>query len=86
MESTDLRELLTVRPLSEWHEGHGAVLWWRYPIDEPPYVGGPNDLGYPIEIHTVPEEPKRFTVYGWPGYHTHWSPIPKVFTPKSAAT
>lgn len=27
--------------LDDWHEGIGCVLWWRFPIDEPPYVGSP---------------------------------------------
>ena len=49
----------TARPLSEYHEDFGAVLWWQFPVNEPPYVGSPlcND---------------------WPGYHTHWTPLPPV--------
>lgn len=66
------------RPLSEWHEDDGAVLWWKFPIEEPPYVGTPLDLGYPIEIHLHGQEPTRICVYGWPGYHTHWTPLPDV--------
>ena len=50
------------RPLEEWHEDYGDVLWWKFPIEEPPYVGSPLDCdwsGYhthwtPIE---VPEPP-----------------------------
>lgn len=45
------------RPLEEWGEDYGDVLWWKFPIEEPPYVGSPLD--------------ER-----WPGYHTHWTPIP----------
>jgi hypothetical protein len=45
------------RPLAEWHEDLGPMLWWFFPIEEPPYVGGPLDTD-------------------WPGYHTHWTPIP----------
>lgn len=44
-------------PLERWHEDMGPALWWKFPIDEPPYVGTPIDSD-------------------WPGYHTHWSPIP----------
>lgn len=45
------------RPLDEWHEDMGDVLWCRFPIDEPPWAGSPNDSD-------------------WPGYHTHWTPLP----------
>lgn len=45
------------RPLEEWGEDYGDVLWWALPIEEPPYVGSPLDEK-------------------WPGYHTHWTPIP----------
>ena len=38
---------LLARPLCEWHEDNGAVLWWRFPIDEPPYSGSPLDDGWP---------------------------------------
>lgn len=52
------------RPLEEWHEDCGDVLWWKFPIEEPPYVGSPLDEkwnGYythwtPI---VVPEPPKE---------------------------
>ena len=30
-------------PASEWHEDLGPVLWWTFPIEEPPYVGTPLD-------------------------------------------
>lgn len=35
-----------LRPFREWHEDHGDVLWWRFPIVEAPYVGSPLDLGF----------------------------------------
>jgi hypothetical protein len=28
-------------PAAEWHEDDGEVLWWRFPIEEAPYVGSP---------------------------------------------
>ncbi len=34
-------ELRRLRPLDEWHEDYGSVLWWKLPIEEPPYVGDP---------------------------------------------
>ncbi len=67
------------RPLSEWNEETGDVLWWRFPIDEPPYCGSPQDVGRTAEIafrqHGEPESVRRFQVGGWPGYHTHWTPF-----------
>lgn len=35
------------RPLSEYHEDMGCALWFKYPIDEPPYVGDPNCCNWP---------------------------------------
>ena len=32
-----------LRPLAEWHEDYGTVLWWRAPVCEPPHVGSPLD-------------------------------------------
>jgi hypothetical protein len=87
--STNIRELLTLRPASEWNEEMGPVLWWSPPIQEPPYVGTPNDLGYPVlvKVRTNRDEKEHYlpsltvNVGGWPGYHTHFSPIPSVVTP-----
>lgn len=80
-QSTNLRELLTLRPLSDWHEDDGPVLWWSPPINEPPYVGTPLDLGRAVEV-TIRDAVRDYKytehVGGWPGYHTHWSPIPSV--------
>lgn len=50
------------RPGEEWHEGEGAVMWWRFPMEEPPWAGTPLDSD-------------------WPGYHTHWTPIPRLPAP-----
>ena len=50
------------RPLEDWGEDYGDVLWWRFPIEEPPYVGSPLDEKWP-GYHThwtpisVPEPP-----------------------------
>lgn len=57
-----LLERPTCWPLAEWHEDDGPVLWWRFPVNEPPYVGTPLDQGWPgyhthwtrIEIPTSP--------------------------------
>ena len=31
-------------PLEDWSEDYGDCLWWRFPIEEPPYCGSPLDL------------------------------------------
>lgn len=51
-------------PIDEWHEDNGAVLWWAFPIEEPPYCGTPLDSDWP-NYHThwtpiiVPEQPSN---------------------------
>lgn len=51
------------KPLNEWHEDFGSVVWWRFCLDERPdeasWIGTPNDDD-------------------WPGYHTHWTPHPPI--------
>lgn len=54
---------LTLYTLEEWSEGDGPVLWWMFPIEEPPYVGSPICCDWP-GYHThwtyiiSPEPPK----------------------------
>lgn len=72
------------RPLSEWHEDIGPVLWWCFPVEEAPYVGSPLDLGRTVEVHTSEGVVSRFMVGGWPGYHTHWTPLPPTPSPAEA--
>lgn len=36
-----------VRELDDWSDAEGCVLWWRLPVDEPPYVGTPGDSDWP---------------------------------------
>jgi hypothetical protein len=91
LQTTDLRELLTLRPVAEYHEDMGDVLWWSLPITEAPWVGTTNTLGYTIEAETImrrrghPEVTHviREEVGGWSDRFTHWSPIPMVVTPNS---
>ena len=51
------------RHIEEWHEDFGDVLWWKFPIEEPPYVGSPLDEKWP-GYHThwtfipIPQTPK----------------------------
>lgn len=89
--------MVKARPLAEWHEDYGPVLWWKFPLVEAPYVGTPLDTGLAVEIEVryygplLPGMRKapglevglhrntvRHFVGGWPGYHTHWTPLPEV--------
>lgn len=38
------------RPLHEWVEDYGDVLWHLWPIEQPPYVGSPLDLGRTVSF------------------------------------
>lgn len=55
-----------VRPLDEWCHDDGDVLWWRFPVSEPPYVGTPGDDDFPSYVtHWT-----RIVVPGSPPAHT----------------
>lgn len=41
----------TARTLGEWHEDMGNVLWWAFPVNEPPWCGQPDDSDWP-DYHT----------------------------------
>ena len=49
-------------PLADWNEDVGVTLWWRFPVEEPPYCGSPTYDDWP-GYHThwtpilVPHEP-----------------------------
>lgn len=47
------------RPLDDWHEDMGPVLWWAFPVEEAPWAGDPRSSA-------------------WPGYHTHFTPLPEA--------
>ena len=34
-------------PVEQWHEDDGFCLWWKFPINEPPYSGSPLDSDWP---------------------------------------
>lgn len=81
--SSDRRGI--ARPISEYHEDMGDVLWWRFPIVEPPYVGDPLDQGYTVEVNLQAycvDKMIRANVGGWPGYHTHFTMIAMPEPPK----
>ena len=70
------------RPLSEWHEDIGPVVWWKFPVTEAPWIGTPEDMGSPhslrVELDGHPVTAYVGYLGGWPGYHTHWTPLPEV--------
>ena len=53
-----------------WHEDIGPVLWWNFPVEEPPYCGTPLDEHFPkykthfttIDMPTEIEQPKQWVV------------------------
>jgi len=43
------------RPLADWDERDSNVLWWMFPVVEPPYVGTPLDDDWPgYHTHWTP--------------------------------
>jgi hypothetical protein len=49
-------------PGEQWHEDDGPKLWWRFPVEEPPYAGTPNDsdwLGLHTHFTRLPPAPVR---------------------------
>jgi hypothetical protein len=67
----------TARPLNEWHEADGPVLWWAFPVNEPPYVGTPLDVAREHVLVLDGIVIGKFdTGTGWPGYHTHFTFLP----------
>lgn len=58
------RKARHTRPLSEWGESDGPVLWWRFPAAETPFVGSPRSADWPgTHTHwtplTVPQQPTQ---------------------------
>lgn len=61
------------RAAVEWHEDYGSVIWWTFPISEPPWVGTPlhSDWpGYhthwtPIFMPSGPIRVQRRRLKGW---------------------
>lgn len=47
-----LRKEFVARPESEWGEDDGPVLWWRWPVREPPYAGTPLDDDWVPDYYT----------------------------------
>lgn len=53
----------TAKPLAEWHEDDGPVIWWRFCRDERPDEA--SWIGTPLDDD-------------WPGYHAHWTSHPPI--------
>lgn len=47
MQAIDFKDASTPRPLAAWHEDFGTCLFWKLPIQEPPYCGCPLQDDYP---------------------------------------
>ncbi|MDT2669976.1 hypothetical protein [Enterococcus dongliensis] len=52
----------------KWHEDIGPVLWWNFPVEEPPYCGTPLDEHFPsYKTHftqiTMPDEIEEDPLY-----------------------
>ena len=68
----EFAKVTTLRPVDEYHEDFGTVLWWHLPIQEPPYVGGGpgagarNRYGDPTECQSAHDK----------GWLTHFSLLP----------
>ena len=39
-------------PAAEYHEDHGCVLWWRFPLEEPPWAGSELDDDFTPDYYT----------------------------------
>lgn len=57
--------MTTARPAADWHDDDGPVLWWRFPIEEPPYCGTP----YDFDTNDRP-------VFRDRNSYTHWTRLP----------
>jgi hypothetical protein len=74
-ERCELKRLRTVHPADDWTEEDGDVLWWHFPICEPPIVGSHQGMGT-SDRYGKPTDCRRLQESGW---LTHWSPIPRVW-------
>ena len=55
MEAISFEDASRPRPLADWHDDLGCVLWWILPVEEPPYVGSPIDDDWPgYHTHFTP--------------------------------
>ena len=63
-------EKVEARLAEHWNEDMGDVLWWDFPVEEPPYCGTPLDEHFPkykthfttVVMPSEIEKPKRWVV------------------------
>ena len=63
-------EKVEARLAEHWNEDMGDVIWWNFPVEEPPYCGTPLDEHFPkykthfsmIDMPNEIEKPKRWVV------------------------
>lgn len=60
----ELLRLYTPQPRRLWTEQHGPVLWWRDPVNEPPYCGTPLDDDFPEHVTHWTPVPEPFNKDG----------------------
>lgn len=47
---------IAAKPLDEWNEDIGVVTWWKFPVDEPAWIGTPLDDDWPgYHTHWTPQ-------------------------------
>lgn len=54
------------KPLDSYHEDMGPVVWWKFPIDEPAWIGSPHDgdwPGYHTHFTPHPDIPEPLPYY-----------------------
>lgn len=42
-----IRRFTSLHPIEDWDYDDCDVLWWKLPIEEPPYIGRPDEHGFP---------------------------------------
>lgn len=56
------RQASELNKLDDWGEDDSICLWWKFPIEEEPYVGSPLDVNFPNDVThftriIIPDEP-----------------------------
>lgn len=70
--AADLAKYTVLHPADAWHDDIGDVVWYRYPITEPPRVGSPLVVDWPGDYYTHwtylpynPEPPAQMEDKSW---------------------
>lgn len=70
MTTADEPQKVIAHLAEKWHEDIGPILWWNFPVEEPPYCGTPLDEHFPkykthfttIDMPNEIEKPKQWVV------------------------